>query len=296
MKSYNNVLIIYNPNAMKGKIDEHLPYIKQRLLLRFSEVDAMSSPYEDGAEQLAFKYAAKYDVVVSCGGDGTLRQVINGVVKSGANSVVAVLPYGTCNDVARTLHIPFKLDKAIDTILKLKTTKYDLIFDKEDYTIYSLATGYMASTSYQATSKAKKRLGRMAYAFYALKSLFKCKAKPFTVTYDGKRVHDKFIYFMLINGESAGGFKLNKGDNISNGKCKLVLIKKGKFLAGWLCFVKMFLFGIKSIAKSKNTIVEDISSLEIENHSNIPFAADGEKIKFLKKQWKVSTPITLIKK
>ena len=243
---------------MKGKISEYMPYIKQRLLLRFSEVDAMSTPNEEGAEQITIKYAPKYDVVVACGGDGTLRQVINGVVKSEAKSVVAVLPFGTCNDVARSLHIPLKLDKAIDTILKFRTTKYDLIFDGEDYTTYSLATGYLAATSYQASGKSKRFFGRGAYVFKALKYVFKCKSFPLTVTYNGERVHDKFIYFMLVNGESVGGFKLNKGDDIQNGKCKLVLIKKGKFLGGWFTFVKMFLLGIKSVERAKNAIVKDV--------------------------------------
>ena len=80
MKSYSSILIIYNPNALKGKIDEVIPHIKQRLLLRYSQVDAMFSPETDGAEALAFKYASKYDVIVSCGGDGTLHEIVNGVM------------------------------------------------------------------------------------------------------------------------------------------------------------------------------------------------------------------------
>ena len=70
---------------MKGKINEFIPNIKQRLLLRFSQVDAMYSVDTNGAENLAFKFASKYDVVVSCGGDGTLHEIVNGVMKSGAN-------------------------------------------------------------------------------------------------------------------------------------------------------------------------------------------------------------------
>jgi len=59
-----SVLIIYNPNALKGKIDEVLPNIKQRLLLRYSVVDTMVGQTDDGTEQLALKYAGKYDIVL----------------------------------------------------------------------------------------------------------------------------------------------------------------------------------------------------------------------------------------
>ena len=197
MKVYSSVLLIYNPNAMKGKIEEFLPKIKQRLFLRYQVVDAMTSHDSNGSENLAFKYASKYDVIVSCGGDGTLHQVINGVMKSGANPLIGLLPFGTCNDVAKTLKIPFNLDKALDCILRLNTTNYDLIFDGKDYVTYSMATGYLTQCSYCATKKSKKAIGKLAYIFSALKNVFKFKSIPLTVTYDGERVHGKFLYFML---------------------------------------------------------------------------------------------------
>ena len=160
MKDIQSILIIYNPNAMKGKVNEFLPKMKQRLSLRYSVVDAVSSPENDGAETLAFKNAGKYDVIVSCGGDGTLHNVINGVMKSGFNPIVGILPFGTCNDVARTLGIPHNLDKALDCILRLNTTSYDLMFDGEKYITYSMATGYLTKSTYSASNKAKRRFAK----------------------------------------------------------------------------------------------------------------------------------------
>ena len=280
---------------MKGKIDEHLPYIKQRLLLRYAQVDAMYSPTEDGAEALAFKNATKYDIVVACGGDGTVNQVINGVVKSKANCVVAILPFGTGNDMARTLNIPLDLDKAIDSILRLNLTDYDLMFDGTHYITSSLATGYLTSVTYSTSNKAKKRMGRFAYFLSCLKQMFKFKTLPITITCDGERIHDKFVYFMLLNTVGVGGFKINEADNFGNGKVKMVLIKKSKFLGSFFAFVKLFTRGFNSVKKSKLVIIKDVKNIEIENHSNSPFTMDGEKIKFLKKIIIVSTPITIVK-
>lgn len=295
MKVYSSVLLIYNPNALKGKIEEFLPKIKQRLFLRFQVVDAMTSPDTNGAEKLAQKYASKYDIIISCGGDGTLHRVINGVMKSGANPLVGILPFGTCNDVAKTLQIPFNLDKAIDCILRLNTTNYDLIFDGQNYISYSLATGYLTDCTYTATNKSKRRFGKLAYVMHAIKSAFKFKSLPITVTYDGIREHGKFMFLMLVNGEYAGGFRLNKNDEIDNGKVKLVLIKS-KGLIGLINFAKLFLFGIKSIQKSKNVIIKDVEEVEIENHANSPFTVDGEKVKFLKKKLTACTTLKVIRK
>ena len=205
---------------MKGKINDSIPYIKQRLLLRFSQVDAMYSPALDGAETLAYKFASKYDVVVSCGGDGTLHEVVNGVMKSGANPVIGILPFGTCNDVARSLGIPKKLDKAIDCLLRLNTTSYDVMFDGKDYITYALATGYLTKASYAASSKVKKKIGRLAYVFSGIRCMFQFEALPITVNCDNERIHGKFVYAMAMNGESTGGFKLNKNEIINNKKVK----------------------------------------------------------------------------
>ena len=78
---------------MKGKIDKFIPHIKERLLLRFSIVDCLFSDNVDGAFTLSQKYANKYDIVVACGGDGTVHQVVNGVKKSGANCVVGIFSF-----------------------------------------------------------------------------------------------------------------------------------------------------------------------------------------------------------
>ena len=144
---------------MKGRIHEFMPHIKQRLLLRFAQVDAVATPAE-GAEDTAYTFAGKYDVLISCGGDGTLHEVINGVMKSGSQPIVAIFPFGTCNDVARTLNIPFDLDKAIDCALRLNITSYDVMFDGKDYVTYALATGYLTQASYSASSKVKKKIGK----------------------------------------------------------------------------------------------------------------------------------------
>lgn len=296
MKNYSSILIIYNPNALKGKIDEIIPHIRQRLLLRYSQVDAMFSPEIDGAETLAFKYAGKYDVIVSCGGDGTLHEVVNGIMKSEFRPVVGILPFGTCNDVARTLKIPFDVEKAIDCLLRINTTNYDIMFDGKDYIAYSMATGYLVKSTYSATNESKKKFGRFAYFMSALKCVFKLDAIPLTVVCDGERIHSKIAYLMLINGESAGGFMLNKNEVLDNGRVKMVMIKRTNAISNFLTFLKLFFFGVRAIRKNKNVVIKDVKNFEIENHANAPFIIDGERVKFLKKTIKVSTPLTLIRK
>ena len=296
MKNYSSVLVIYNPNAMKGKVEENLPYIRQRLSLRYSIVNTVAGKSQSHTQELASKYAEKYDIVLALGGDGTLHNVINGVAKAKADCLVGVLPFGTCNDVARTLNIPRDLNKALDTVLRLNTTKYDIMFDGEQYIAYSLAAGYLTSVSFKAKQKVKKRIGRMAYFWSAVGGLFSFKGLPFTFQIDGERVNGKFVYVMLINARSAGGFDINANENVANGKIKFVAIKKTAGLGSFCTFVRMFTRGVSAIRKSKNAIVCDAKSISIENPSNEPFCVDGEKVKFLTKQIKIATTIQMITK
>ncbi len=296
MKTYSSVLVIYNPDAMKGKIEENLPHIRERLSLRYSTVDTIASQSASDSTSIAEKNAGKYDIIVAVGGDGTLHNVVNGVAKAEEKCIVGVLPFGTCNDVARSLGIPFDLDRALDCILRLNLTNYDLMFDGEQYITYTLASGYLTNVAFKAKQSAKKRVGRFAYVWAGLGGLFSIKKLPFTFVVDNARVHGKFIYVMLLNGRSAGGFKINKGEDLSNGKIKFVAIKASKGLGAVSTFVKMFTKGVDAIRKSKHAVVLDASKVTIENPSNEPFTLDGEKVKFLKKQIKVTETIKIITK
>ncbi len=296
MKNYSSVLIIYNPNAMKGKIEEKIPYIKGRLSVRFPIVEAMTSSDNDGANKIAYTHAKNYDIVISCGGDGTLNNVVNGVIKSKAECVIGLLPFGTCNDVARSLRIPLNLDKAIDAILRLNIDNYDIMFDGEKYITYSIASGYLTDVGYSTKTSSKRKFGRFAYFFSGLKNMFKFNAMPITITCDNEKIYDKFVYAMIINGESAGGFRLNKKDNMNDGKVKLVMIKRKNFFASFFTFLGLFIFGVKHIRKRKCVLVKDVKSVVIENHSNSPFIFDGEKTKFLRKTILVNSKLNFIKK
>ena len=97
-----------------------------------------------------------------------------------------------------------------------------------------------------------------------------------------------------MNGEYTCGFKLNAGESLNNGKIKLVMIKKKNPIASLFTFIKLFMFGIKSIRKSKCAVVKDVSSLEIQNHSNVAFTFDGEKLQFLKKKVTVASGLKFI--
>ena len=99
----NSVLMLYNPTARKGKIANFLPYIETRLKTKYKIVDFIASKSAEDLKFQAKTNAGLYDLIIVAGGDGSIHLAINGIKESGYNPKLAFLPYGTVNDVCRTL-------------------------------------------------------------------------------------------------------------------------------------------------------------------------------------------------
>lgn len=289
-----SLLVIYNPNARKGKIKEVMPYIQQRLSTKFKPCDTVQSKSAEDMIDLARKNAEKYNCIVVAGGDGSIHNVINGVKQSKGRPVLGFLPYGTVNDVCRTLNVSRDLDKAIDVILRGETIKYDIMQEDNNYMIYTFAGGMFVSTSFKTSTGMKKTLGKLAYFITGAKQLFSMRTLPLTVEIDGERHHGRYIMAMVLNSVSAAGFKINKERDIDDGLMDVILIeKKRSYIKALFTLLKMFLFGLNSVRKHKNVIVQKCKTVKIENHSNEPFTQDGEEADFLTKEIKMSSPITV---
>ena len=289
-----SLIVIYNPNARKGKIQEVMPYILSRLSTKFSPCDSVQSKSAEDMVDLARKNAEKYDCIVVAGGDGSIHNVINGVKQSKGRPTLGFLPYGTVNDVCRTLNISRKLDKAIDVILRGETIKYDIMQEDNNYMIYTFAGGMFVSTSFKTSTGMKRALGKIAYFITGAKQLFSMRTLPLTVTIDGERHHGRYIMAMVLNSASAAGFRINKERDIDDGLIDVILVeKKRSYLKALFTLLKMFLFGLNSVRKHKNVIIQKCKNVKIENHSNEPFTQDGEEADFLTKEIKITSPITV---
>lgn len=100
---------------------------------------------------------------------------------------------------------------------------------------------------------------------------------------------------MLLNSASVAGYRVNKDKGIDDEMIDLVLIEKKKsFVHSLLVLAKMFLFGLKSLTKSKIAVVKKCKSIHVENHANEHFTKDGEEEQFLKKDITISSPLTVV--
>src|SRR5690554_54632 len=109
--------LIYNPTSGREEVKRKLPDILQKLEQGGLETSCHATT-ESGDAAMAARDAAEqgFDIIISAGGDGTLHEVINGLVpvKADARPVVGLLPLGTTNDFARATGVPRNWEQACD--------------------------------------------------------------------------------------------------------------------------------------------------------------------------------------
>lgn len=239
-------LFIYNPYSGKNKIEKKLDYIMQRLNIKFSEIKVFKTIDKGNITQEIISYGSLYDVIIICGGDGTIHEAINAMMKLDYKPALGVIPTGTCNDFAKTLGISRYLDKAITNIINMNINTIDVSEFNDMYFNYGMALGTLTQISYTASLKGKRRVGVIAYYIEALKVF--ARIKPFKLSLEANdlKIEDIFNIALVLNTRYLAGFKLRLKDNyLNNNSLKIVLFKKTNKLMSIFDFGMFLLFGEK---------------------------------------------------
>lgn len=272
---------IYNPNSGKGKFTKKKDYILSRLKTKFEIVDYEETLYAGHASKLALEACGRYDILVISGGDGTVNEIANAICRNEEKPILGYLPSGTCNDFARNLGIPNNLNKALNIILDGNVVNYDVFKADERYGVYVCGTGVFTGASYLTKQNVKKKLGKLAYFTHSAYEVFATKTFEVEVNINEKKINENCVLILLINSTSVAGFSLNKNAKYDDGIFDLVMItekygRKKMSIKTLLTVFKMFLFGIGSIIKQKNVIIEKANVCDVHFSNDMNINLDGE--------------------
>ena len=224
------LLFIYNPNAGKGLLKPKLSDIFDIFVKAGYEVTVYpTQKYRDGYKKVAH-FTGDYDLLVCSGGDGTLDEVVTGMMQRENRIPIGYIPTGTTNDFAKSLHIPRELLKAADVAVNGEVFSCDVGRFNKDIFVYIAAFGLFTDVSYQTKQEAKNVLGHLAYVLEGTKRLFNIRSYHIKVTHDGETIEDDFIFGMVTNSRSVGGFKNMVGKSVvfDDGEFEATLIKSPK--------------------------------------------------------------------
>lgn len=174
----------------------------------------------------------RFCLIVCSGGDGTLDEVVTGVLASGRKIPVGYIPAGSTNDFAASLRLPKNMVKAAEIAVKGRKYACDAGAFNQDNFVYIAAFGMLTEVSYETPQEIKNVIGHMAYLLGGMKSLSGFRTYPMKALYDDICIEDEFLFGMVTNSVSVGGFRKITGKyvELDDGVFEVTLIRKPKDL------------------------------------------------------------------
>lgn len=276
-----SVLLILNPASGKRrgsrKIKRWLSEVTSLLEEKGYRVDTYLTEKPGDAAVFAEQLASKHDLVVCGGGDGTLHEVINGLMRASVHIPLGYLPAGTTNDMARVLHLPNHPLKAAHVLLKGHTDAQDIgVFNDTRYFSYVASFGALTSVPYSTPQWIKNRVGYLAYLFQVLRSLSELRPYALEMEIDGQtHAKGRFIFGSISNAYSISGIFRFKPEDVclNDGKFELMLLRYPENL--W-DFFKIASNLIRRTTDGHFVIFQHVHSVAFQFEEETAWTVDGE--------------------
>ena len=258
------LLMIVNPTA--GKAKSRSPLFDAAAVLSQAGylLSIHNTAFPGDAAQTTAALGREYDVVVAVGGDGTLNQVVSGLMTMKERPLLGYLAQGSTNDFAASLQIPSNPVAAAALIAKGTPQKLDIGCWNSRYFVYVASFGAFTQTSYTAPQSAKNILGHLAYLLEGVK-----------ITADGEVLDGSYLFGAVCNSTSIGGLMHLNSEYVvlDDGKFEMLLIRRPKS-AGDLSNLLIAL--IDQDYDYEGLVFRHVSSIHVETAENIPWSLDGE--------------------
>lgn len=202
----SSLYLILNPSAGTRQARRFLPEI----ISVFNRADWRCSVYvtekRNDATDYVRLHGGEADLVVACGGDGTLNEVITGLQLGGHKTPLGYIPCGSTNDFANGLGLPTAPLIACEAIVSGTPQALDAgLFVPDRYFSYTASFGAFTSVSWSTPQNVKNVLGHAAYILEGIRSLADIRPIHMRITADGQLYEDDFIFGAVCNSTSLGG-------------------------------------------------------------------------------------------
>ena len=269
------LLFVYNPHSGVGRIRSQLSDILDIMVRAGYEVSVHPTQAVGDATEVTAARAADYDLVVCCGGDGTLDETVTGLMQSGSEVPLGYIPSGSTNDFAASLKLPKNMKKAAEVAVNGIDFKCDVGCFGEKNFIYIAAFGLFTDVSYQTKQELKNVLGHVAYILEGAKRIGSHPSYRMRVEYDGGVIEDEFMYGMVTNSLSVGGFKGMTGDDVAldDGLFEVMLIRTPRNAVE----LNEIIAALTKLRPESDLIYTfKTDELQISPYQAIPWTRDGE--------------------
>lgn len=274
-KRRKKVLLFYNPRSGDGMFKNNL----DRIVEKFQEVRQMVIPIRaddntDIRDILLSMNQDEYSKIIAAGGDGTINIVVNAMMETGCELPIAVFPAGTANDYAHYFNIPTNLDGMLEIATRENYVSADIGCCNGRYFVNVAAIGSVIDVSQKTDSNMKNALGILAYYLRGLSELRTLRPVKVRIETDNRTFTENIFFMVVLNGNSAGGFRrLGVTSSINDGYFDVIIFKEAKFAD--LPFLALSVLQGKH-PDNDNVMYFQTSRIHIDSDEEISTDVDGE--------------------
>jgi len=272
------VKVIYNPSSGRQIIQKRVDTICNILMDNGYLVGKYATKKKNDAMLETIQCCKEdWDIIVACGGDGTVNEVATGIVLGGQKIPVAILSAGTINDFANYMELPKTPQEFCNMIINNKTIDVDLGKVNDKYFVNVAAGGLLTNVAHQVPSETKNVLGRIAYYLEGIKELPKQMFKAIRVNLESQEFkieNEEVFLFLITNTSSIGGFKhFAPHAEVIDGFLDVIVIKKSEIQD----VITIFISILKGEhIKHPNVLYFKTKKITIECNEEIQVDIDGE--------------------
>ena len=221
------LLFLYNTHAGKGLLKSRLAAVQDALAADW-DVTIHPTRGAGDATAVAAARAGEFDRIVCSGGDGTLHEVVAGLMGLENRPEVGYIPAGTTNDFAKNLSLPRGMEAMARVAAAGVPRPVDIGSFNDRYFIYVAAFGAFTEVAYDTPQELKNTFGHLAYVMAGIASLPSITPYHLKLEYDGQTIEDDFFYGMVCNTYSVGGIKNLPTDRVDldDGLFEVILVRK----------------------------------------------------------------------
>ena len=199
------VLLIINPVSGKKMILRHIPEIIRIFMDAGYLVTTTITAAPGDATEFAYTYGPEHDLICCTGGDGTLNETLNGLVKGNIQVPLSYIPCGSTNDFANSHNLSVDILEAARNAANGKITDYDIGKFGDHFFTYVAAFGAFSWLSYTTDQSMKNLFGHTAYILDGIKDLSKIKPIHLKINCDSILHEDDYIFGAVSNSTSIAG-------------------------------------------------------------------------------------------
>lgn len=269
------MLFLINPRAGKAQIKNHLLAVTDIFVKAGYEVTVYITQCKGDAQRVVAEREKIYDMLVCSGGDGTLDEVVTGMVKSRHSVPIGYIPAGSTNDFANSLKIPKNMQKAAQVVVGGETFHCDIGAFNRDVFVYVAAFGMFTDVSYGTEQEMKNTLGHMAYILEGMKRLAAVKSYKMRFLYEDTVIEGDFLFGMVTNSVSVGGFKRITGKNVEldDGELEVTLVRRPSNMADLNRLIASL---VDRSMENELIYWFKTAKLQVESEEKVAWTLDGE--------------------